>query len=403
MQDKIQEFRACINDIIASLLAEKGSKYFYALAISLFAIYLTKRKDMVARITPNAIIVSTEFFKLSPEDQKFTLCHEIGHYLRGHLQYNIDLAMNIAMDMVINSRLLEDGFEKMDDVYYLEDLADVCPLKELRKMSEPEIRDLVLKKYNVPPRNKRFVEGLGGGQGSKNINPHDFKPEDKEDLIKLKEGSFNSRKYFDNLTQLKDMLEKIIKVAGTDAGSFKELIEFEVKRPTWKIKLRKSLSHCLRRKSKLDLTRQNRKTPDYFAKKRFSKIKEVLISIDTSGSMSPHELSKAIGLILGYCRARDVKKVKIVQWDAEIHEIRDYKATIKKLEIKGRGGTKLMPFLRWLEAQTKRMLVILCSDWYLFDEDESKKLLKKLERKHAIIGISTSDKNPLTSIKIKIQ
>jgi len=406
MSDDLRKFKEAINDLIAGLICEHNAKYFYGLTLSLFEFWLDPRMPYYAGIQPSRIILSPKFFKLEPHEQRFILCHEVGHYLRGHLKYSTqDALMNIAMDMIINDRLLDDGFKKLEDLYYLEDLKDLMPYKELKKLSEPEVRELLLKKFPKTPHGRSLAEDLGSGKcksdGRRGTNPHNYQPSNK--MKKLREGSFQSDNYFDNLYRLKDILEKLIKVAGREAGSFKELIDLEVKRPIWKIKLRRLLTLLTSKKSDLDLTKENRKCKDYFARKKSSQIKQIIVSLDTSGSMRPQELSEAISQILGFCRARGLKKIKLIQWDAKVQEVKDYRTTIKKLEVKGRGGTKLKPFLEWLKQFKGRSLVIIASDWYLFDEKEAKPMLRRLEKKHRIIGISTSDKNPLTKVKIKIE
>ena len=411
---ELQVYKAKLNDAIASLLAEKGSHYFYALTLTMFPIYLDEElleeEGALAQITGDKIILSKEFFDVDPAEQKHTLCHEVLHFLMGHLRWanDEDDALAIALDMVVNSKLVDDGFPRFDDLWYLDDLTDMMPLKELKKMSEIEIRDLVWQKYFKNRKGgsggfgKRITEH-GKGRGGQKIPPQRRKRRRKRNLKKLKDGSFDSRNYFDNLQMLKETLEKMVKIAGEDAGCFKEILGIEIKRPTWKIKLRRLLASYLSKRSKLDLTREHRKTKDYFARRSIPQLKQVIVSIDTSGSMRPKEISEAVGLILGYCRARCFKRIKLVQWDAVVHEVKDIKATIRELEVKGRGGTRLTPFLKWLSSQKIPSVVFIASDWYLFDENDAKRILRDLEQKHQIIGITTSDRDPLTSVKVKIQ
>ncbi|RLC78252.1 MAG: hypothetical protein DRJ03_25555, partial [Chloroflexi bacterium] len=275
MDAKLKEYVSKLNDCIASLIREKGACFFMGLSLTQFPIYLDeglcKEEGALARITGDKIIVSPEFFEeIDPQAQKHTLCHEVMHFLCGHLTYgeHDDDAMNIAMDMIVNQRLLESGFPKFDFLWYLEDLSHVMPLNELKKMSEPEIRDLVLK--HIPKASsgqgmgKGFGESFGKipfkGKGKRRkFRPHRSNKRRNPKLKKLKDGSFDSRKYFDNLQRLKEMLEKMVKIAGQNAGCFKEILGIEVKRPTWKIKLRRLLASCLSSNSKLDLTREHRK------------------------------------------------------------------------------------------------------------------------------------------------
>ncbi len=73
--------------------------------------------------------------------------------------------------------------------------------------------------------------------------------------------------------------------------------------------------------------------------------------VDTSGSMSRADLGKAVGAIASYAMSRDVGFVRLIQCDAAAHDAGFVKpeALLDRVQIKGRGGTVLMPGIRLLE------------------------------------------------------
>lgn len=73
--------------------------------------------------------------------------------------------------------------------------------------------------------------------------------------------------------------------------------------------------------------------------------------VDTSGSMSRADLGKAIGAIASYAMSRDVAHVRLVQCDATPHDsgYLQPEALLERVQMKGRGGTVLMPGIRLLE------------------------------------------------------
>jgi len=73
--------------------------------------------------------------------------------------------------------------------------------------------------------------------------------------------------------------------------------------------------------------------------------------VDTSGSMDRTDLGKAIGAIVSYAMSRDVPAVRLVECDAAVHD-KGYvapEALLDRVEVRGRGGTVLMPAIRYLE------------------------------------------------------
>ncbi|MCL2715899.1 MAG: VWA-like domain-containing protein [Alphaproteobacteria bacterium] len=73
--------------------------------------------------------------------------------------------------------------------------------------------------------------------------------------------------------------------------------------------------------------------------------------IDTSGSMSRTDLARAVGAIASYGLSRDVAFIRLVQCDAAAHDCGYVEPAelLEQIQIRGRGGTVLMPGIRLLE------------------------------------------------------
>lgn len=69
------------------------------------------------------------------------------------------------------------------------------------------------------------------------------------------------------------------------------------------------------------------------------------VVLDTSGSMSPVDLGKAIGAIASYAMARDVYAVRLVHCDAHAHDDGwiEPENLLGRVSVRGRGGTVLQP------------------------------------------------------------
>lgn len=77
------------------------------------------------------------------------------------------------------------------------------------------------------------------------------------------------------------------------------------------------------------------------------------VVLDTSGSMGRQELGHGLGAIASYALSRDVKQVRVVCCDAAPHDMGYVapEALMERVELRGRGGTVLMPGVRMLEAR----------------------------------------------------
>ena len=79
------------------------------------------------------------------------------------------------------------------------------------------------------------------------------------------------------------------------------------------------------------------------------------VVLDTSGSMPPRILARALGAIASYALSREVPAIRVLQCDAGIHDMGyvEPDALLKEVEIRGRGGTVLQPAIAKLEADDR--------------------------------------------------
>jgi len=76
--------------------------------------------------------------------------------------------------------------------------------------------------------------------------------------------------------------------------------------------------------------------------------------VDTSGSMSRSDIGKAIGAIASYAMSRDVSFVRLIHCDAHAYDVGyiEPEGLLDRVQVKGRGGTVLMPGVKLLEEAT---------------------------------------------------
>jgi len=163
----------------------------------------------------------------------------------------------------------------------------------------------------------------------------------------------------DNLTE--SILEDIVKCAqskgyGSISGQGLETLKELVKPPkiNWKRELRQALSsqvHGHGSNRTESWMKPNRRGLPLPGNRRLEN--EILVGIDTSGSIGSEELEQFFAEIEAI--VRDFSKLTIIQWDTEIKDINTkYKrGKWRDIQIKGRGGTDPQGVFNWIEENNK--------------------------------------------------
>jgi len=94
------------------------------------------------------------------------------------------------------------------------------------------------------------------------------------------------------------------------------------------------------------------------------------VIIDTSGSMSVEMLGKALGTIASYAESREVRYVRVIFCDAIAYDAgyMTVEELAGKVEVKGRGGTKIQPAIDLLETAhdfPKDGPILIITDGYI--------------------------------------
>jgi predicted metal-dependent peptidase len=77
------------------------------------------------------------------------------------------------------------------------------------------------------------------------------------------------------------------------------------------------------------------------------------VIIDTSGSMQRDELGKALGAVVAYSQAQEVRQVRLVYCDAQPYDegFVSIDSLASRVQVRGRGGTVLQPAVNLLQGQ----------------------------------------------------
>jgi predicted metal-dependent peptidase len=294
---------------------------------------------------------------LTDAEFRFLMLHECYHKMYRHLTtwknlHDIDATRaNRACDYVINGKLVDMGlgdFIKMPDGGCLDD--------KYRGMNAKQVFDMLEDSGD---------EGEGQGQGGTGIDDHDWEgaqemsAEEAEALAK----------------EIDEAVRQGSVLAGkTGSGGNRDLNELLQTKKDWRELLRDYVTTTCAGKDYSTWKKPNRRYigMDMLMPSSISEtMGELVVAIDTSGSIGQRELTRFLTEIKGICDQVKPSKVRLLYWDTAVcgHEVydeteRDNIATSTKPQ--GGGGTDVECVPIYMnEHGIKPELVIVLTDGYL--------------------------------------
>jgi predicted metal-dependent peptidase len=273
------------------------------------------------------------FFKLSKEERLGLLAHEVSHvcYLHMFRRGERDAQIwNMAADYVINCLLIKNNFKLP-----AEGLFDI----KYDGMSTEQVYDLLVQNNTKPPP-KYSGDLQEPTEGSESTIPEELEQEVTNIVIRAV-----CRTKMDH-----GNVPKEIDIA------IEELINPKL---DWKEILFKFVSE----KSKDDYSwaRPNRKyLPDFYLPSRYSEeLSNIIIAIDTSGSMTPEFLTEILTEIQYINETLNINKLTIMDCDTKIHNIYtlDEYPNVLDLKFRGSGGTSVIAPIEYCKAQGTNLLI----------------------------------------------
>lgn len=267
---------------------------------------------------------------LTVEEISALVLHENLHVMLKHLPRHKDLMKenaklaNIAMDFVVNDIIVEIG--KKD-----------ANLLRLPKggLYDPKYHNWSVREVYNDLKND---EKNGGGGGR-------MKPLDEHDMDGIEGASP------EELKGLSDKINEAIQQGGMLAGKFgvkvprviQELMEPKL---SWRDVLRDFVSSACRGAEDYTWRKLNRRrlADDIYLPSTISeRVGELIIAIDTSGSIDAAQLTEFATEIVAICDTVSPEKVRVLWWDTEVHGEQvfedNYDGIAHMLKPQGGGGT----------------------------------------------------------------
>ena len=296
---------------------------------------------------------------LNDAELRFLVLHENYHKLARHLHIYAHLnkidgtVANMACDFWINSKLVEDN--KNDKFATMTgELAIGCYDTRYDGMSVPEIFNALLK--------QKQEGGGGGGQG---FDDHDW--EGAEELSDEEQKELAK--------DIDDVIRQGALLAGkTGSGGDRTLEQFLEPQVNWREVLREFITDTC---SGGDFSTYNKPNRRYLHLDLImpsgisEQVEELVLAIDTSGSIGQRELTTFLSEVKGICDTVKPSKVRVLYWDTQV--CRDEAYEIDKLDDlpqstkpSGGGGTDVECVPKYMaEHGIKPQATIVLTDGYL--------------------------------------
>ena len=309
---------------------------------------------------------------LGDAELRFLVLHECYHKLYRHLTtwrhlYDEDARLaNMACDYVINIKLTDDnadGFAVMPKVGLLD--------AQYRGMDSAQVFNL-LKQQQQQQQQSQQGEGEGQGAGAGDGAPSGTGLDD-HDWDGAQEMTAEQTK------ELARDLDEAIRQGALAAGKlgsggermFDDLLQTKI---DWRETLREFISTTCTGSDYSTWRRPNRRfvSSGYYMPSGVSEqVGELVIAIDTSGSIGQRELTKFLGEVKGICDQVKPDVVRLLYWDTEVCGDEKYVGAevenlVNSTKPAGGGGTAVgcVP-AHMAQHGVKPQAVVVLTDGYL--------------------------------------
>ena len=305
---------------------------------------------------------------LNDKQLRFLILHEVYHKLYRHLTtwqhlYKEDAQLaNMACDYVINIKLVDDNekdrFATMDGK-----LTCGCLDPKYRGWDSAQVfNDL-----------KQQAQGNGSGQGNGQGMPNGsgFDEHDWDDA-----ESMTAEEQRELAREIDEAIRQGALVAGkTGSGGDRDLAELLQPQVDWREVLREFVQNTCAGSDYSTWRRPNRRYISagvYMPSGISESVDELIVAVDTSGSIGQRELSVFLSEIKSIAETVHPEAIRLLYWDTEVCADERYEGDevdnlVKSTKPAGGGGTNVECVTDYItQQQIKAQACIVLTDGYLY-------------------------------------
>lgn len=310
-----------------------------------------------------------EFVKqLNDAELRFLVLHEVYHKLFRHLttwqhlyQQDAQLA-NMACDFVINLKIVDDNakdrFATMTGV-----LEGGCYDTKYAGMDTAQVYNLL----------RDDQDGNEGGQGSESL-PDGGQPFDEHDWDGAEEMTADEQREL--AREIDEAVRQGALVAGKlGSGGDRDLAELLQPQVNWREVLREFVQTTCTGSDYSTYRRPNRRylsSGMYMPSGISEQVGELVVAIDTSGSIGQRELSAFLTEVKEICETVHPESVRLMYWDTRVcrdekYDMHELDTLVQSTKPAGGGGTDVTCVTDYIrDNNINAQAAIVLTDGYLF-------------------------------------
>ena len=310
-----------------------------------------------------------EFVKqLNDAELRFLVLHEVYHKLFRHLttwqhlyQQDAQLA-NMACDFVINLKIVDDNakdrFATMTGI-----LEGGCYDTKYAGMDTAQVYNLL----------RDDQDGDGGGQGSESL-PDGGQPFDEHDWDGAEEMTADEQREL--AREIDEAVRQGALVAGKlGSGGDRDLAELLQPQVNWREVLREFVQTTCTGSDYSTYRRPNRRylsSGMYMPSGISEQVGELVVAIDTSGSIGQRELSAFLTEVKEICETVHPESVRLMYWDTRVcrdekYDMHELDTLVQSTKPAGGGGTDVTCVTDYIrDNNINAQAAIVLTDGYLF-------------------------------------
>lgn len=297
---------------------------------------------------------------LNDKELNFVVLHEALHkaYQHMHLWKKLwkenPMLANMAADYVVNYSIYEADDRNEITMMPSSALFD----KKYAGMTTKQVFDLL----------KKDAESNGGGGGKDGHDTHDWEGSESMSDEEVKETA----KQIDQALRQGEIIRG--KMQGNKNRSVNELLEPKV---NWREQLREFVNATCKNKDRTSWKRPHKRFIGhdiYMPSMIGEAIGQVVIGIDTSGSIGDKELNEFLTEVVAICDDVSPSSIELLYWDTvvaghETYHQGDYKSLVQSTKPAGGGGTHVGCVNQYIkDKRIQPEAIIILTDGYVEDD-----------------------------------
>ena len=306
---------------------------------------------------------------------RFVVLHECYHKMYKHLTTwkhlsdKCAMTANKACDYVINLQILDDNDDK-----FVEGIEGMCYDTKYRDWATPKVFDDIYQQQQQDGNSGGNESGDGDGQPNGSSQQSGQQPFDEHDWAGAQEMTDEEKEVLGK--EIDDAIRQGAISAGK-MGSGGERIVADLLEPQvdWREVLREFITtHC----SGSDYSTYNRPnrrlmhTGVYFPSGISEQVEELVVAIDTSGSICNRTVATFLSEVKCICETVKPKKLRVLYWDTEVCRAEEYDmyeldTLTRSTKPAGGGGTNVNCVTSYMDKHgIKPQATIILTDGYLW-------------------------------------